>query len=345
MRFNLILEPNMEPNRLAELAALAESHGFAGIWASNMHDGRDPFVNFTLAAQATSKIRLGPVAVSPYELHPLKMGNALLTLNEIANGRAQIGISAGDGGTAFAMGMKTERRLRAVRECVDIINAMGTGELMSYKGELYQVKWYNASWVSKPLPKVYVCAGGPQLLKSSAKYAEGIYLGDHHPEHVAAVREAIDPEIDAHNPNKDDFRLLNFWAWHVKEDEEAALAEARMWLAARVTPWPAYYHEVLPKEEMQLIWDNTDALNKAFYGQTSEIPELPRDLLDKLCRCCTSCAPESEIQREIDKMKQFRAAGLTDICLRVYKNPAHAIELIGKHVIPALENADVKGAA
>ena len=45
-----------------------------------VHDGRDPFVNFVDAARATSKIRMGPVAVSPYELHPIKIGNALLTL-------------------------------------------------------------------------------------------------------------------------------------------------------------------------------------------------------------------------------------------------------------------------
>ena len=343
MKVHLIIEPNMDPLRLAELAVMAESYGIAGIWNSNMHDGRDPFVNFVDAARATSKIRLGPVAVSPYELHPLKMGNSLLTLNEIAEGRAHLGISAGDGGTAFAMGMKTERRLRAMRECVDIIDAMATGELMSYKGELYNVKWYNASWAKSPKPEVFVCAGGPQLLKSSAKYAEGIYLGDHHPEHVAAVREAIDPEIEAHNPHKDDFRLLNFWAWHVKEDEEAALAECRMWLAARVTPWPAYYHEVLPPDEMQAIWDNTDALNKAFYNQTPDIPELPRDLLDKLSRCCTSCSPASEIDREVEKMQQFKEAGLTDICLRIYEDPEYSIKLIGEKIVPAV--ADQAAAA
>jgi len=336
MKFHLILESKNDPERLAELAQQAESHGFEGLWISNMHDGRDPFVNFVDAARATSKIKLGPVAVSPYELHPLKMGNALLTLNEIAGGRAQIGIAAGDGGTAFAMGIKAERRLRAVRDAVEIIEKMATGELMSHDGEMYKVKWYNASWVTQPMNSVYVCAGGPQLLRSSAKYARGIYLGDHHPEHVAAVRQAIDPEVAAHNPHKEDFRLLNFWAWHVKEDEEEALAEARMWLAARVTPWPAYYHEVLPKEEMQAIWDNTDALNKAFYNQNPDIPELPRDLLDKLCRCCTSCAPADQLEREIDKMRQFKNAGLTDISLRLYKDPEKAIQLIGEKVIPVV---------
>ena len=147
MRFNLILESNNPPERLAELALLAEQNGFDGIWISNMHDGRDPFVNLVDAARATSKIHMGPVAVSPYELHPLKMGTSLLTLNEIAEGRAHLGIAAGDGGTAFAMGMKAERRLRAVRETVDIIEAMGSAELVKYEGEMYQVRWVHPTWV------------------------------------------------------------------------------------------------------------------------------------------------------------------------------------------------------
>ena len=38
---------------------------------------------------------MGPVALSPFELHPLKMANALLTLNEISGGRANLVIGGG----------------------------------------------------------------------------------------------------------------------------------------------------------------------------------------------------------------------------------------------------------
>lgn len=336
MQIHLILEPNSAPERLAELARLAEGYGIAGIWASNMHDGRDPFVNFVDAARATSRISLGPVAVSPYELHPLKMGNALLTLNEIAKGRAQIGIAAGDGGTAYAMDVPAKRRLRAVREGVDIISAMATGELVRYAGEIYKVRWYHAKWVTQKQPLVLVCAGGPQMLRSSAKYAQGIFLGDHLPEHVAEVREIIDPEIRK-NPHQDTFRLMNFWAWHVKEDREEAYAEARMWLAARVTPWPAYGHRgILPEAEMQVVWNNLPALNRAFYAQDANIPEIPRSILDKLVQRCTACSPLSELDREIERLRQFRTAGLTAIALRLYKDPESAIRVIGERVLPAL---------
>ena len=338
MRIDLILEPHGSPERWAELAQLAEHFGFGALWVSNMHDGRDPFINFVDAARATSKIKMGPVAISPYELHPLKMGNALLTLNEISNGRAQIGVAAGDGGTAFAMGMVAQRRLRAVRECVEIIDAISTGDLVQYHGEMYKVRWYHSSWVTRPKPGVFVCAGGPQMLRSSAKYSQGIFLGDHLPEHVAEVRATINPLVEEHNSHRDSFCLRNFWAWHVKEDPEEALAECRKWLAARVTPWPAYTHRgILPEEEMQVVWDNIDALNRAFYAQDSNIPEIPRDILDRLCHRCTAVSPLSELDREIDRLQQFKDAGLTDIALRVYENPDEAIRIIGERVIPALQ--------
>ena len=109
-------------------------------------------------------------------------------------------------------------------------------------------------------------------------------------------------------------------------------------MAARITPWPAYYHrDVLPEEEMQIVWDNLDALNRAFYSQNPDIPEIPREILDKLSRRCTASSPLSELDIEIDRLKEFKAAGLTDIAIRAYKNPEQTIELLGNRVIPELQ--------
>jgi hypothetical protein len=88
---------------------------------------------------------------------------------------------------------------------------------------------------------------------------------------------------------------------------------------------------------MQVIWDNIEALNRAFYAQDPNIPEIPRDLLDKLCRRCTAASPLSELDHEIERLLQFQEAGLTDIALRVYQNPEEAIRVIGERVIPALQ--------
>jgi alkanesulfonate monooxygenase SsuD/methylene tetrahydromethanopterin reductase-like flavin-dependent oxidoreductase (luciferase family) len=336
LKFHIIVEANSTSDQIAELAQLAESYGITGIWSSNMHDSRDPFINFVEAARVTKKIKFGPVAVSPYELHPLKMANSLLTLNEVSGGRAHIGVGAGDGGTATAMGIKAERRVRAARECVEIIEAAATGEPVKYKGELYSVMYYHSSWVTQPPPDVFVCAGGPQMIASSAKYAQGIYLGDHLPHHVARVTEVIKTEHEKIGRSDPNFRLLNFWAWHVKEDQDAARAEARIWLAMRATPWPQFYHhDILEPEEMQIVYDNIMAINQAFYNRDPNITAVPMELLDRLVDQCSSTSSLANIDHEIERIKKFEAAGLTDIVLRLYDKPDNSIKVIGEKVMPA----------
>lgn len=337
MKFHIILEANNSHLEIAELAQLAESYGMAGIWTSNMHDSRDPFINFTEAARVTETIKLGPVAVSPYELHPLKMANAVLTLNEISGGRAHIGVGAGDGGTATAMGMKAVKRVRATRECVEIIEVAATGEPVTYKGGMYEVMYYHSSWVTQPRPDVFVCAGGPQMIASSARYAQGIFVGDHLPHHVARINATIQAERASAGRDNDDFRLLNFWAWHVKENQDDARAEARIWLAMRATPWPQYYHhDILPEDEMQVVYDNLAEINTAYYKRDPAIiKSVPKDILDRLVDQCSATSAISDIDHEIDRIRRFEAGGLTDIALRVYEDPAASICLIGERVMPA----------
>jgi hypothetical protein len=63
-----------------------------------------------------------------------------------------------------------------------------------------------------------------------------------------------------------------------------------------------------------------------------------------LSRCCTSCSPLSELDVETDKLKEFKAAGLTDIAIRAYAEPEKTIELFASRIIPALQGTDVAAA-
>ena len=146
MDIDLILDARARPAELAELGELAEQSGFGGIWVSSLLDGRDPFANLVPLAMATRRISLGAVAVNPWDMHPVKICSALHTLNEISEGRARIVI--GGGGEALqSLGLKPERRVRAVRECVEIIRGASTGERFSYTGEIYQVQGYELGWL------------------------------------------------------------------------------------------------------------------------------------------------------------------------------------------------------
>jgi 5,10-methylenetetrahydromethanopterin reductase len=337
MRVDLILEANHSGRRLAELSQLAEKHGFGGVWVSNMHDARDPFINFVQSALGTKHITIGPVAVSPYELHPMKMAASLLTLNEISGGRAHIGIAAGGGGAPTAMGVKPERRLRAVRECVEILKLACTGKPLQYKGEIYKVLYYHPSFAGGKPPMVWVCANGPQMLRSAATYADGIFVGDHTPEDVGRMRAIVDARLAEVGRPSGPMRFNNFWAWHVKETREAAHREARRWLAIRATPYPDYYYrDLLPEDEMQVIWKNRTAIIKAFNTGSDVIENIPADIMERFVDKATSASGIDQLGAEIERLQRFKANGLTEIALRIYENPEWTIKLLGEKVLPAL---------
>ncbi len=154
MDIDIILNEFDSPRALAEQAALAEDYGFRAVWSTSYATGRDCFLSLVEAARSTSKILLGPLAVSPMELHPLKMTQQLLTLNELCNGRATITIGAG-GGVLDAMDIKRKQMVESVRECVEIIRAALSGEDVSYHGDIYSAHKFDARWAQDiPPPKI-----------------------------------------------------------------------------------------------------------------------------------------------------------------------------------------------
>ena len=61
MEIDIILEADVTPARVAELAAIAESYGIRGLWTQNYANARDAFMCLMPAATATKKIMLGAV--------------------------------------------------------------------------------------------------------------------------------------------------------------------------------------------------------------------------------------------------------------------------------------------
>ncbi len=335
MRVDLILESNSPPEKIAELGRLAEEAGLGGIWVSSMLDSRDVFMNFAELARTSSRIRMGPIAVSPFELHPLKMATSLLTLNEASRGRAQI-VVGGGGGTMTAMGLKPERRVRAVREAVEILKQAGTGERINYEGEIFTVRNYHPSWVKSPKPVVYVGANRVKMQHMAPRCADGIMLSD---KMIPQVREAtaiIDGELKGDEGKRAAFRLNNFWAWHIKESREEAQREARIWLALRGVLMRVNHTYFMNEADCDLVEAKRQNFFAALRKRSPEIEGVPERIIESLVENLCSCAAVADLDKEIERLRQFEKAGLTEIALRIYEDPVATIRLLGERVVPAL---------
>ena len=143
MEVDIILEPDLGPAQLVELAQAAERYGIRAIWTSNYFAHWDPFISLVPVAQATKRLRMGALAVSPFEMHPLKIANALLSLNELSGGRAMAAIGAGEGNLDAMALHKPEKIVVAVREAIEIVMGAAQKKLAKdgYKGEVFNVTY------------------------------------------------------------------------------------------------------------------------------------------------------------------------------------------------------------
>jgi alkanesulfonate monooxygenase SsuD/methylene tetrahydromethanopterin reductase-like flavin-dependent oxidoreductase (luciferase family) len=360
MDIDIILECDVSPQQMVELGVEAEKLGIRALWSTNYHQNWDAFISLVPVAQATSRILVGPLAVSPWEMHPLKMANSVLTLNELADGRAMVAISGG-GGVLGACGWKIskdaptwpfksekgdrypDRRVRGVRECIEVIELASSGEMAySYDGEMFQVtRPFQMEYAGSDGPLIYGCCSGPQMIRMGARIADGIQVSDFTVEMMADAMENVQAGLEKRERPTDDFRVGNFWAWHIKKDRDVSMYEARrelIWRGAIVAKYEdelrAFTHN---DDEVQLILDNWMNFLKAFWTRSGEIDGVPEDLVNRLIAGMSSAGDLDDLDREIERLQDFKKSGLTEISLRLFDDPMDGLRIIGEKVLPVLQ--------
>ena len=335
MNIDVILDARQGARELAELGSLAEHAGIRGVWVSSLLDSRDPFTNLSLLATQTTELLLGAIAVNPFDMHPVRIASALLTLNELADGRARIVI--GGGGEALAaVGIEPRRRVRAVAECVDIIKAAETGENVDYRGELYEVSHLRFGWLKSSPPPVFVGASMEQMLRMAARVADGSMMSDMPVRLASGAIDTLDTALERRGKGRPPFETNAFAAWHVYEDRQRAIREARQWLVLRGIFRPWVLSEFLDPDEVALVMRSADAFWAAFRSGSHVVEGVPDAALNSMVDNLAFVGNIGDIDKQIDKLKRFEAAGLDAIALRLYADPAESIRLIGERVVPAL---------
>ncbi len=339
MQLDLILDTRAPAATLADLAVQAEVEGIRGIWVSSLLDSRDPYANLVPAAQATRRLLLGPVAVNPFDTHPVRIASSLLTLNELAAGRARIVI--GGGGEALqALDIEPGRRVRAVAECVEILRAAARGAEFSYSGDLYTVRQLNLGWLKAEAPPIYVGASQQQMLRMAARVSDGIMTSDMPVSLLQSALRELDSALTSQAGMKargpGDFSTNAFTAWHVYDDLAEARHEARRWLLLRGIFRPWLLREFLHEKDVELIMNSREAFVLAFREGSSNVSGVSDSVLDALVDNVTLCASTAQIDKVVTRLAEFADAGLSAISLRLYAEPHKSIRRLGQRVLPAL---------
>jgi len=264
----------------------------------------------------------------------------------LSNGRAILGLGGG-GAIALATTNRPEgesldfgkmRIVRGVREAAEIILLMASGEFhQGYEGEVFSVQSpFKLGFMQAPRPRIFTCSMGPQMLRMGARVGDGLQVGDVTADRLPHVMQDIEAGLAKREVPAEDFRIGNFWAWHIKPDREASMHEARVGLFARAEVIPPHIglDHLLGEAEAQLVRDNYRNFLIAGVTGTGDIKDVPPDLVQKLIDNVSSSGDYGDIDREIERFKAMQSAGLTDLALRVFDDPWESLETIKDHVIP-----------
>lgn len=331
MKIDLMLEPDLHPGQISELAQLAESYDVRALWVQNYVASRDPFMALVPAALATKKIRLGVVVVSPYEMHPMKIGNALFTLNEYCKGRGAVVIGGG-GYWCARMGVRPERMVRVIRESLEIVKGASPDAPLRYEGELYKAYGYHPDWITDTPPQIYAGASREQMLRMGARVADGVMMSDVTRQSIGSAVETVKDSLTHSDRSESGFSISNVLAFHIKKDRETGIREARRELLIRGLLDEWYLRSFLSEEEFRIVESKMPSFYKAYRNKTHEIDDVPETILEALVANLTLTGNLDDLESKREELAAFRDAGLTELAFRLHDDPADAVRIIGERI-------------
>jgi probable F420-dependent oxidoreductase len=181
---------------LLDAARNAEGWGYASLyvpdhWAyerqggAGLDDSANAWEATTILgaiAAVTRRARIGALVLCNLFRHPATTAQAIVTLDHLSGGRAQLGIGSGWTKAEFdMMGMAfpdVKPRLRMLDEAVRIVKGLWTQERTTLEGEFYHLR--DAFLVPKPVqtphPPVMLGGSGKGILRIAAREADHVNI-------------------------------------------------------------------------------------------------------------------------------------------------------------------------
>ena len=251
-----------------------------------------------LMARVTERIRLGPVALNPFTLHPYEIAGQIAMLDLVSGGRAFLGLAKG--AWLDRLSIEDERPLAALREAVAIVEALLAGDETGVAGERFTLEAGFTLSYPRERDRVPLLIGtwGPATARWAGTVADELKLGGSaNPDLVPVARAWLD------NP---DVKIVVGSVSVVDEDGAWARERAR----AAVEPYLGVVAHLDPTLELR----------------AGEVP--PFD------RFCIAGTPEEVAER----VRELWAAGADRVELGTPqgRTPASGVDLICDRVLPLL---------
>lgn len=169
MRAGVWLFPDAPAPRMVEHIEQAESLGLDEIWLGDEGPARDPLAVLAAAALRTRSIRLGIGVTNPYIRHPASTAVAMMTVHELAQGRALLGIGVGGSVALDPFGITPTHPLATLRAALRTMRGVVRGEPAAGYAP-------PANAVKAPDLPIYVGSRSPRINRLASECADGAFV-------------------------------------------------------------------------------------------------------------------------------------------------------------------------
>jgi G6PDH family F420-dependent oxidoreductase len=173
------------PRDLVRNARRAEEAGFSFALISDHYhpwisaQGHSPFVWAVLGgiAEATQTLRLGTGVTCPtMRIHPAVIAQAAATTAALMDGRFFLGVGSGENLNEHIFGDRWppfDIRLAMLREAVELIRLLWSGQNTSFWGDFYDVEDAQLFTLPDIAPPIYMAASGESSAAAAGEIGDG----------------------------------------------------------------------------------------------------------------------------------------------------------------------------
>jgi probable F420-dependent oxidoreductase len=331
LSFGVTVLPDPPYQRLVELLQLAESHGFEYGWTYDSHVlWQESFPLLTLAAQATSTMKLGHCVTNPGTREPTVLASGYATLHDISNGRMVMGIGRGDSARRY-IGQQPVKVAEFERRCRMIKDFMN-GRPVDWNDKELQLKWVRPELPGIPM---WIAGYGPKALAVAGRVGDGVIIQLADPDIIQWIMETARAAAAEAGRDPAELKCIVSAPSHVSDDVASAREQVR-WFPAMVSNHVKDLIErygvdgsVVPKA----LTDYVEARKFYDYNEHSRVGAKHGEFVtDEICdRFCVLGTPEQATA----KLKELETIGVDQFNIYLMtQGQEETLAAYGQGIIP-----------
>lgn len=257
--------------------------------------GMENFSMLSIISQNASKVKIGSSIINIFSRSPATIAMGAVTVDTISNGRLILGLGTSSSAIVEEFhGYKFQNPVRRMREYVEIINMIVSGNSINYSGKIFRIK--NFSLLIKPPRKkipIYLAAVNQKMVELAWEIGDGVIF------YLRPLEEMKDTISKMQSKRKIDVSCQIITC--VSDDSEIAIDRCKKTLAFYIAVGKIY-REFLSRNGFKKETHNIfDEYKKSGFQSIHEL--IPDSMLHSLS---ISGTPDDGIKQ----LKKFRETGI-----------------------------------